>query len=79
MNSKKAEDKAAFIVFGKKYKRGKNIFNLSEKSNLDQAAKNLYKTLRKIKKLGYKKINIVKIPNKRIGIAINDRLKKAAY
>tara|TARA_B100001029_G_scaffold17300_1_gene11553 strand:- start:1184 stop:2125 length:942 start_codon:yes stop_codon:yes gene_type:complete len=79
LNSKKAEDKAAFIVFGKKYKRGKNIFNLSEKSNLDQAAKNLYKTLRKIKKLGYKKINIVKIPNKRIGIAINDRLKKAAY
>ena len=79
LNSKKAEDKAAFIVFGKKYKRGKNIFNLSEKSNLDQAAKNLYKTLRKIKKLGYKKINIAKIPNKRIGIAINDRLKKAAY
>ena len=27
LNSKKAEDKAAFIVFGKKYKRGKDIFN----------------------------------------------------
>ena len=26
----------------------------------------------------YKKINIVKIPNKDIGIAINDRLKKAS-
>ena len=41
--------------------------------------KNLYKILRKIKKLKYKKINVVKIPNKRIGIAINDRLRKAAY
>ncbi len=79
LNCKKPDDKAAFIVFGKKYKKGKNIFNLSYSKNLNIAAKNLYKTLRKIKKLGYKKINIVKIPNKEIGIAINDRLKRAAY
>ena len=54
------------------------LFNLSKKSNLKEAAKNLYKVLRKIKKLKYKKINVVKIPNKSIGIAINDRLKKAS-
>ena len=40
---------------------------------------NYIKLLRKIKNLGYKKINIVKIPNNKIGIAINDRLRKAAY
>ena len=51
---------------------------LSEIENLKEAAKNLYKTLRKIKKLRYKKINVVKIPNRDIGIAINDRLKRAA-
>ncbi len=78
LNSKKTDDKAAFIVFGKKYKNIKNSFNLSERGNLNEAAKNLYKTFRKIKNLGYKKINIVKIPNIKIGIAINDRLKKAA-
>ena len=55
------------------------MFNLSEKGYLKEAGKNLYKTLRKIKNLGYKKINVVKIPNRKIGIAINDRLKKAAY
>ena len=78
LNSIKADYKAAFIVFGKKYKMKKNMFNLSKNSNLKEAAKNLYKVLRKIKKLKYKKINVVKIPNKNIGIAINDRLKKAS-
>ena len=78
LNSIKPDYKAAFIVFGKKYKMKKNMFNLSKKGNLKEAAKNLYKVLRKIKKLKYKKINVVKIPNKSIGIAINDRLKKAS-
>ena len=79
LNVKRSDDKAAFIVFGKRYKMKKNMFNLSSKNNLNEAAKTLYKILRKIKKLKYKKINVVKIPNKRIGIAINDRLRKAAY
>ena len=73
------DDKAALIVFGKKYKSSKNIFNLSKNGNIKEAARNLYKTLRKIKNLGFKKINVVKIPNNKIGIAINDRLRKAAY
>jgi len=79
LNCNKPQRNAAFIVFGKKFKKGKNIFNLSIKGNLKEAAKNLYKTLRKIKKLRYKKISITKIPNHDIGIAINDRLKRASY
>ena len=79
LNWKKMDDKAAFIVFGKKYKNSKNVFNLSKNSNLEEAARNLYKTLRKIKNLGYKKINVARIPKNKIGIAINDRLKKASY
>ena len=79
LNCKKIDHKAALIVFGKKYKKAKNVFNLSKSGNINEAGKKLYKTLRKIKNLGYKKINIIKIPNNKIGIAINDRLKKAAY
>ena len=78
LNSKKMDDKAACIGFGKRYNNQKNIFNLSKKGSLEEAARNLYKTLRKIKKKGFKKIKVVKIPKSRIGIAINDRLKKAA-
>ena len=68
----------AFIVFGKKYKNRKNYFNLSRKGNLNEAAANLYKTMRKIKKRKYKKIFIDKIPNRGPGLAINDRLLRAS-
>ena len=68
----------AHIVFGKKYKNLNNYFNLSKKADLKEAAANLYKIMRKIKKNGYKKIFISKIPNKGPGIAINDRLTRAS-
>ena len=45
---------------------------------MKEAASNLYKTLRKIKKLNFKKIYVTNIPNVGAGIAINDRLKRAA-
>tara|TARA_B100000963_G_scaffold340782_1_gene339768 strand:- start:735 stop:1709 length:975 start_codon:yes stop_codon:yes gene_type:complete len=77
--SKNSIDKnCAIVTFGNKYISNKNSFNLSKKSDLKEAASNLYKILRKIKKNNYKKIFVVKIPNKGIGIAINDRLKRAS-
>jgi len=78
LNKKTNNEQFALITFGKKYKNKKNYFNLSQKSDLKEAASNLYKTLRKIKKMKFKKIYIVKIPSKGPGIAINDRLKRAA-
>ena len=78
LNQKRADKNCALITFGKKYKNKKNYFNLSKKSDLKEAASNLYKTFRKIKKLRFKKIYVVKIPNVDAGIAINDRLKRAA-
>ena len=78
LNKENVNNTNALITFGKKFKNKKNCFNLSKKSNLKEAASNLYKTLRKIKKLNFKKIYIVKIPNLGPGIAINDRLKRAA-
>jgi len=78
LNQKKAKNNEAFIVFGKKYKKGKNIFNLSYESNLNEAAKKLYKTLRLIKNKKYKMICVSSIPKIGIGLAINDRLNRAA-
>jgi L-threonylcarbamoyladenylate synthase len=78
LNQKKAKINEAFIVFGKKYKKGKNIFNLSYKSNLNEAAKNLYKILRLIKNKNYKIICVSSIPKTGIGLAINDRLNRAS-
>ena len=67
-----------FITFGKKFNNNKHSFNLSKNNDLNEAASNLYKILRKIKEDGYKKIFVVKIPNKGAGVAINDRLKRAS-
>ena len=68
----------AFISFGKKFKNDTNYFNLSKKSDLKEAANNLYKTMRIIKKLKFKSISVCRIPKLGLGLAINDRLKKAA-
>ena len=78
LNQTNAKNNEAFIVFGKKYKKGKNIFNLSYKSNLNEAAKNLYKILRLIKSRNYKIICVSTIPQTGVGLAINDRLNRAA-
>ena len=78
LNQKQAKDNEAFIVFGKKYKKKKNIFNLSRKANLNVAAKNLYRILRIIKNKNYKMICVCSIPRTGIGLAINDRLNRAA-
>ncbi len=78
LNQKTVNKTNAFITLGKNYRNKKNFFNLSKNSNLKEAASNLYKTLRQIKKLKYKKIYVVKIPNLGAGIAINDRLKRAS-
>ena len=78
IGKKPSNSNHAYIVFGKKYKNFNNYFNLSKKGNLKEAASNLYKIMRMIKKNGYKKIIVSKIPNKGTGIAINDRLMRAS-
>ena len=78
LNVKKNNDDEAFILIKKRKKKNKNYFYLSKTKNLKEAAKNLYKTLRKIKKNRYKKIAVEKIPNVQIGEAINDRLLRAS-
>ena len=78
INQKKHDGKSAFIYLGNKYNNKSNFFSLSKNFNLNEAASNLYKIFRLIKKKGYKKIQIGKIPNLHSGIAINDRIKRAS-
>ena len=56
----------------------KNFYYLSKNKNLKEVAKNLYKTLRIIKKKKFKSIAVEKIPNIGFGEAINDRLIRAS-
>ena len=79
MNKISPQKNGAFIIFGNKFGNKSNYFNLSKKGNLKEAANNLYKIMRKIKKKNFKSIAVCKIPNLGIGQAINDRLIKASY
>ena len=78
LNIKKPNRNEAFVLIKKRKKMNQNYFYLSKKNNLKEAAKNLYKTLRFIKKRKYKSIAVEKIPNKGFGEVINDRLKRAS-
>ena len=78
MNVKKSKNDVAFILIKKRKIRLNNHYHLSANGNLDEAAKNLYSCLRKIKSKGYKSIAVEKIPNKGLGQVINDRLNRAS-
>ena len=78
MNVRKHYLDEAFVLIQKRKKFDKNYFYLSKNKNLKEAGKNLYKTLRKIKRSKFKKIAVEKIPYIGIGQTINDRLKRAS-
>jgi len=79
VNAKHARQNEAFILIRRRKIDKKNYFYLSKKQNLREAGKNLYKTLRHIKRQNYKFISVEKIPNVGVGRTINDRLKRASY
>ena len=78
MNVIKPKKDAAFILIKKRKPKLNNYYYLSMNSNLDEAAKNLYSCLRRVKNKGYKSIAIERISNKGLGKAINDRLYRAS-
>ena len=77
LDVKKPLNKTAYLNFGKKHK--KEFKNLSQKGNLNEAAKNLYHFIFLAdQNKDFKTISIAPIPHRDIGEAINDRLKRAA-
>ena len=78
LNAKKVKDNEAYLLIKKVKKNKPNYFFLSKGGNLKEATKNLYNTLRLIKKSKYKLIAVTKIPNIGLGKTINDRLIRAS-
>ena len=79
LNIKNPNINEAFILIKKRKEINSNYFYLSKNNNLKEAARNLYKTLRLIKKKKFRSIAVEKIPNKGFGEVINDRLKRASF
>ena len=78
LNVKKTKKNEALLFLKKKNKMKLNYYFLSKNGNLQEAAKNLYMTLRRIKKDNFKSIAVSKIPNRGLGKTINDRLIRAS-
>ena len=78
MNATKPNKNEAFLLIKTRKIIKENYYYLSKNKNLNEAAKNLYSFLRKIKNKGYTSIAVEKIQSKGIGKAINDRLKRAS-
>ncbi len=78
MNVKKSNNDTAFVLIKKRKNKLKNYYYISTNNNLNEAAKNLYSCLRKIKNKGYKSIAVERIPNIGLGKTINDRLFRAS-
>jgi len=79
INVLKPKHNDAFLNFGTKiFIHHKPSLNLSKKSNLDEAAYNLFDYLRKLDKLNKSRIAVAPIPNKGIGKTINERLHRAS-
>ena len=78
INAKKVRSNEAYVLIKKTKIIKPNHFFLTKNNNLKEAAKNLYSTLRLIKKSNFKYIAVQKIPDKGLGKTINDRLIRAS-
>ncbi len=79
INAKKQNKNEGWLAFGKVPNNSFNpSLSLSKKKCLKEAAKNLYKMLRQLDSKQIRGIAVQKIPQKGLGVAINDRLYKAS-
>ncbi len=72
------KDKTGFLLFNKEVEGFDNQFILSANSDLKEAAFRLFEGLRSLDKLPIEKIYIELVPENGLGLAINDRLRRAA-
>jgi L-threonylcarbamoyladenylate synthase len=72
----------ALLAFGPAVVAGTDaavaVMNLSPRSNVDEAAANLFGYLRSLDGKGARAIAVMPIPHHGLGEAINDRLRRAA-
>ena len=78
LNAKDALPGEAYLAFGKREPEADIVRNLSPTKNLREAAANLFAMLHTLDMLGVDSIAVAPIPNEGLGVAINDRLARAA-
>ncbi|MFS4437160.1 L-threonylcarbamoyladenylate synthase [Paracoccaceae bacterium GXU_MW_L88] len=82
LNAQKAEDGEAWLGFGPDQPDAPVTINLSEEEDLEEAATNLFAALHEIdaaaRAAGLTQIAVAPIPEDGLGLAINDRLRRAA-
>jgi L-threonylcarbamoyladenylate synthase len=78
LNVKKPLENEAYLAFGDTPFKGDHILNLSPSSDLTEAAANLFKMMRLLDRTQFCGIAAAPIPLKGLGIALNDRLLRAA-
>lgn len=78
LNAQTPSDGEAYLAFGPTSYRGQNVLNLSQKGDLTEAAANFFKMLRLLDHPDFYRIAIAPIPFHGLGVALNDRLQRAA-
>lgn len=79
LDVRKPEADEAYLAFGNAHGiTAKALLNLSEQGDLFEAAANLFAHLRELDKSGAASIAVAPVPEVGLGIAINDRLRRAA-
>jgi L-threonylcarbamoyladenylate synthase len=81
LEAKHAHEGEALLAFGPdRFARGKaaTVMNLSERGDLEEAAANLFAMLRALDTTEHTGIAVMPVPQVGIGVAINDRLRRAA-
>ncbi|MBD5778597.1 threonylcarbamoyl-AMP synthase [Pelagicoccus sp. NFK12] len=70
---------AALLLAKPQQDRGKNVHWLSEDGKLSEIAANLFAKLRELDEAGYSRIIAEEAPELGLGLAINDRLRRASF
>lgn len=80
LNARIVFEGEAFLAFGDDalVKGGAARLNLSHRGDLTEAAANLFAMMRELDKPIYTSIAVAPVPNEGLGLAINDRLRRAA-
>jgi L-threonylcarbamoyladenylate synthase len=82
LNAARVEAGEALLAFGPAVIPGTDaaaaVMNLSPRSNIDEAAANLFGYLRALDARGARAIAVMPVPHQGLGEAINDRLRRAA-
>jgi L-threonylcarbamoyladenylate synthase len=78
LEAREAEAGEALLAFGRAPAGAGAMLNLSEKGNLAEAAAHLFAMLRALDRTEFKRIAVMPIPERGLGRAINDRLRRAA-